>query len=229
MKMRPAPGSPTRSRLPAGFTKDALPLPLRFGGHSTILRWLRPDDATRLLAFFASHSEETVHQRYGGSGIRMTPEQATKLVSVDQARDAALGVFEPDANGRLIAVGRYCLAPGGAIAEAAFVVHEQRRRLGIATTLMAALVAIARERGLRHLVAEVSNDNGPMLHVLRNAGATFDGCGESSVSEATIELQERLKRRHALRAKRPRAESKRRRSRAQRRPVRSRRARVRAR
>ena len=153
------------------------------------LRWLAPADAGRLVEFFASHSEETLHQRYNSAGVRMSPEQATRLVGVDQSRDAALGVFEERGDeSRLIAVGRYCLAPGGAWAEIAFVVHEERRGRGLATTLLAALMAIARERGLARLIATVRHDNGPMIHVLRGAGASFRWSAGASSMTATIDL-----------------------------------------
>jgi ribosomal protein S18 acetylase RimI-like enzyme len=176
-------------RLPRRLVAGHLPLRLRFGCHQTTLRFLRPDDAARLLAFFASHSEETVYQRYGYAGRRMTPGEAAQLVGVDQTRDAALGVFEPAAGGeRLIAVGRYCLAAAGRSAEAAFVVHEERRGLGIATTLLRVLLALARERRLEAVVADVRHDNGPMIHVLRAAGATFHWRDGASSMEAVVQL-----------------------------------------
>jgi ribosomal protein S18 acetylase RimI-like enzyme len=183
------PKTAARSHLPAHFAAASLPLPLRFGAHHAVLRWLQPNDAERLMEFFASHTEETVYQRYGYAGVHMTPEQAAKLVSVDQSRDAALGVFEDfSGRSRLIAVGRYCLAPAGTWAEAAFVVHEQRRGLGIGRTLLAALLAIARERKLERLLAEVRQDNTAMLHILHHAGAKFESIAGTSSIEATIAL-----------------------------------------
>ncbi|HVS51529.1 MAG TPA: GNAT family N-acetyltransferase [Opitutaceae bacterium] len=176
-----------RSHLPPHFTPADLPLAVRFGSHRTTLRRLRADDAGRLMEFFASHSEETVYQRYGYAGVHLTPEQAQRLVGVDQTRDAALGVFE-DFSGhtRLIAIGRYCLAPERNEAEAAFVVHEQRRNLGIGRTLLAALLAIARDKKLDRLVAELRQDNAPMLHVLHSAGATFESIPGTSSLAATL-------------------------------------------
>jgi ribosomal protein S18 acetylase RimI-like enzyme len=164
-----------RSHLPAHFTAADLPIPLSFGGHRCLLRWLGPDDAGRLMEFFRSHSEETKYERYGCAGAQMPPERAAQLVGVDQSRDAALGVFElGDPRQPLIAIGRYCLAANGRSAEAAFVVHEERRQLGIGTTLCAALLAIARERKLDRLVAQVRQGNVPMIHVFRATGAAFE-------------------------------------------------------
>jgi ribosomal protein S18 acetylase RimI-like enzyme len=168
-----------------------LPVPVRFGAHATDLRWLEQGDAPLLMAFFASHSPETVYQRYGYAGVHMTPERAAQLVGVDQSRDAALGIFERGGGlPRLIAIGRYCLSADGRWAEAAFVVHEQRRRLGICSTLLDALVTIARERGLYRLVGEVQHDNAPMLDIFRAAGATIEWINGTPSLRATIVLRD---------------------------------------
>ena len=164
--------SAPRFSLPRDLALTVLPRAICFGGHRTTLRRLTPADAGRLLAFFATHTPETVHARYGYFFTRMSAARAAELVGVDQARDAALGVFEESPQGELlIAVGRYFLNPDGRSAEAAFVVHEDRRGLGIATTLLQTLRAIARERGIERLIAQVQHDNAPMLAVFRRAGA----------------------------------------------------------
>ena len=179
----------SRSKLPPRFKPADLPLRITFGQHQAILRWLRPDDDGRLLAFFESHSPETVYQRYGFARCEMTPEQAAQLVNVDQTRDAALGVFEETGRPvRLVAVGRYCLGADGRWAEVAFVVHEAWRGLGIGHALFAALRTIAVERGLERLVAVVQHDNTPMLAMARAAGAVIEPISGTSTVEATVTL-----------------------------------------
>lgn len=145
------------------------PQEVLFGGRPHILRPLGPADEGRLISFFNSHTEETIRQRYGYHISEMTPERARRLVGVDQARDAALGVFEraPDGEEVLHAVGRYLLDAAGRSAEMAFVVRESKRRLGICTTLLRRLLHIARHRGLGYLYAQVQADNAPMLAIFR--------------------------------------------------------------
>ncbi len=187
---------------PCLFSASSADLPFHFfaGGRSVVLRRLGLEDAPALLAFFASHTSETIWQRYGYFPARMTPEHAARLVGVDQSRDAALGIFE-DATvpARLIAIGRYCLAEDGQSAEVAFVVHEERRRLGLATLLLNTLAQIARVRGLRRLVASVQHDNPAMLTVFRRAGASFHSAEGTSGLDVTLALQKptRLKARHS--------------------------------
>jgi GNAT superfamily N-acetyltransferase len=175
--------------LPRHLRASNLPLVRRIGRHRLTLRWLRPDDAERLIAFFASHTPETIRHRYGYLFTAMPPDRAAALVGVDQTRDAALGWFE-QREGRLAlsAIGRYCLARDGHSAEVAFVVREDRRGLGLATALLHALIATARERGLSRLTAQVENDNGPMRKILQRAGATFAEIPGTSTDAATLAL-----------------------------------------
>lgn len=151
-----------------------LPAQLHFGGSDATLRLLDATDTGRLIQFFGTHTEETIHQRYGYALVQMTPEHARRLVTVDQSRDVALGLFE---NGRadtvLTAIGRYCLADDGRAAEVAFVVREDRRERGICALLLNTLMNFAAARGVRRLIALVQHDNAAMLAVFRKAGAVI--------------------------------------------------------
>jgi RimJ/RimL family protein N-acetyltransferase len=172
---------------------DAATLPLvqKFGPHKTVLRALQPDDARRLMAFFNSHTAETIHRRYGYAFNHLSPLRAAALVSVDQSRDPAVGVFELRPTRRpLMAIGRYFLSPNEESCEAAFVVREDARGLGIATTLMGVLLGTARARHLKKFTAQVQIDNAPMMAVLRHAGAVFFDIPGASALQAVITLSD---------------------------------------
>lgn len=177
-------------RATSGFASvwENLPFEARFGGHPCRVRCLCPDDAPRLLAFFRSHSPETIHDRYGFFFSSLSPERAARLVGVDQTRDVALGVFESGGREALTAVGRYCLESGGRSAEVAFVVREDRRRLGIATTLLKTLTGIAVERGLIRLTAQVLSDNDAMLRIFRRIGATCSTAPNAFTTTVVLDL-----------------------------------------
>ena len=169
----PAPGS----RGPkAGLKKTvaigppAFPLCRRFGGHTAIIQPLQPSDRDTLLSFFESHTQETIHLRYGYEVKQISGARAAELVGVDQSKDAALGVFEPAEDVPLVAIGRYCLTPDGRASEVAFVVREDRRRHGMATALLEALLRIAGSRGLATLEAQVLRENQPMLEIFGRLG-----------------------------------------------------------
>jgi ribosomal protein S18 acetylase RimI-like enzyme len=162
--------------------------PLKFGRYSCVLRPLRTGDEACLQAFFRTHTPDTIYRRYGYQVAEMTLERATQLVNVDQGRDCALGVFErPGRTPSLVGVGRYCIDGNGRGAELAFVVHESRRGLGIATALLRDLVRVARSRGLASVWAQVQPDNGPMLAVFRRNRFAFSPGGEGSI-KASLSL-----------------------------------------
>lgn len=150
-----------------------------------ILRPLGPADDRRLQEFFYSHTEETIIRRYGFTVTRMSRERAFELVGIDQNRDLALAVVELQGPRQVIhAVGRYYLDPDRKGAEMAFVVAENKRRLGMARILLERMMEIARQRGLEHLWAQVDRDNAPMLKLFRDYG-----CEESEGEDHhTIEI-----------------------------------------
>jgi ribosomal protein S18 acetylase RimI-like enzyme len=153
------------------------------------MRLLRPEDGAHLIEFFESHTPETIHNRYGYSIVRMSPERAAELVGVDQSRDAALGLFEGGAaNERLVAVGRCCRLDREDTAEMAFVVHEERRRLGMAGALLRALASLMRHRGVTHLVAQVQQDNEAMLGLFHKAGAAVSAIGGTDGLKVSLSL-----------------------------------------
>jgi acyl-CoA hydrolase/ribosomal protein S18 acetylase RimI-like enzyme len=138
-----------------------------------ILRPLGAADDRRLQEFFYSHTEETIVRRYGFTVTRMSRERAFELVGVDQNRDLALAIVELQGPRQVIhAVGRYYLDPDSKGAEMAFVVSENKRRLGMARTLLERMLEIAHQRGLAHLWAQVDRDNTPMMGLFREFGAT---------------------------------------------------------
>jgi len=141
------------------------------GGSEFILRPLAPADERKLQEFFYSHSKETVIMRYNYHATNMTREKSCDLVSVNQHKDLALCFTNKVHPSEVIqAVGRYYYIESTNSAEVAFVIKESQRGKGIATTLLAEMIKIAKMRGLSKLVACVRRDNTPMLKVFENSG-----------------------------------------------------------
>jgi len=137
-------------------------------GIDYFLRPLRPSDQHRLQQFFYSHTTETLYQRYRHVPKSMSTETAYRLVNVDQSRDLALCIVELQGPREVVhAVGRYYLDETGDTAEAAFVVSESKRNIGMATALMERIIDIAKKRKLKFLSALVRKDNQSMNHVFR--------------------------------------------------------------
>ncbi|MBI3885275.1 MAG: GNAT family N-acetyltransferase [Opitutae bacterium] len=142
-------------------------------GRSYRLRPLTGADAGLVVEFFGSLSPETIRSRYGYLIRNMTPERAHELVAVAPERELALGILETGPAGReaLCAMGRLVVAPDGQAAECAFLVHDRKRRLGMASRLLHYLRLAGRRRGLQRLFAQVRHENRAMLQVFRGAGS----------------------------------------------------------
>lgn len=142
-----------------------------FANVNYILRALAPADERKLQEFFYSHNKETLMMRYNHHATQMTREKSCNLVSVNQHQDLALCFTEQKHKGEIIqAVGRYYFIESINAAEVAFVIKESLRGRGMATTLLAEMIKIAKMRGLDKLTACVRRDNASMLKVFEKSG-----------------------------------------------------------
>jgi acyl-CoA hydrolase/RimJ/RimL family protein N-acetyltransferase len=183
------PGYQRTSPRPVPDLGDVESRRLEMAGEPHLLRPLHPSDIRRLQEFFYSHTMDTIQMRYGHAVTRMTRERAYDLVNVDQSKDLALGVFAVQGPRQIIhAVGRYYLDADGRSAEVAFVVRESRRRHGMASTLLQALIDVARRRGLDSLWGRVRRDNLPMLALFKRFGGTTFRSPESSDGDVDVRI-----------------------------------------
>ncbi|TMM42678.1 GNAT family N-acetyltransferase [Colwellia ponticola] len=142
-----------------------------FDNINYILRPLAPADERKLQEFFYSHNKETLMMRYNHNITQMTREKSCNLVSVNQHVDLALCFTKNDYLGEAIqAVARYYYIESINSGEVAFVIKESLRGRGMATTLLAEMIAIAKIRKLDSLVACVRRDNASMLKVFERSG-----------------------------------------------------------
>jgi GNAT superfamily N-acetyltransferase len=160
-------------------------------GRSYRLRPLTAADAGLVVDFFRTLSPETIRSRYGYLIRNMTPERAHELVAVAPKHELPLGILERDESGRevLCAMGRLVVAPDGQSAECAFLVHDRKRRLGMASRLLTYLRLAGRRRGLPRLFAQVRRENRAMLQVFRAAGAQLHFSPDLAVVEVDIPVR----------------------------------------
>ena len=131
------------------------------------LRPIRPEDAPRLQALHGRLSRESIYQRFFGATPRLPTPWARFLAEVDYRGRLAL-VLErgPDLDPELIGVGRYEPTAEPDTAEVAFVIEDRWQGKGLGTVLFTALLAAARDRGIRHFRADVLADNRRMLDLI---------------------------------------------------------------
>jgi GNAT superfamily N-acetyltransferase len=154
-------------------------------------RLIAEADEERLRDFFASHTPETIHARYGMTMREMSHARALQLVCLDGHAELALvGLDGAPGAERIVAVGRYFLDESTRLAEIAFVVREQYRGMGIATHLLQKLAQIVRANGFAGITAQVLVANTAMLQVLTDVLGRAD---EITSGEGEMTLTYRFK------------------------------------
>ncbi|MBF0340475.1 MAG: GNAT family N-acetyltransferase [Magnetococcales bacterium] len=140
---------------------------LRLKGNNYLMRPLRASDERIFQEFFYSHDAETVLQRYRYRPDGMSRQKASQMVNVDQSRDLGLCIVRRKGpHETILAVGRYFWHEPENAGETTFVVREGSRAKGMASTLLAKIIEIARQRKLDRLVCMVRVDNKPTRKLL---------------------------------------------------------------
>ena len=88
----------------------------------------------------------------------------------------------------IVGGGRYIVVQPGQ-AEIAFVVVDAYQGQGIGTILMRHLAVLARDAGLKELVAEVLPENTAMLKLFKKFGFRPDSKGSPQVIHLTLQLR----------------------------------------
>jgi RimJ/RimL family protein N-acetyltransferase len=152
------------------------------------IRALRPTDVDDLKTAVAQTSAESLARRFFGPKRYFSEREVAYFVNIDFVTQVALVAIVDDAGKRsVVAGGRYVLVQPG-VAEVAFVVVDAYQGHGIGTRLMRHLVGIAREAGLRELVAEVLSDNQPMLSVFQKCGLKVSTHRDRGAVHVTMQL-----------------------------------------
>ena len=158
-------------------------------GRRVEIRALRPDDRSGLEeAVGRSSAAESLYRRFFAVRRSFSESEVAFFLNVDFVSHVAL-VAVADEGGRpvIIGGGRYIVVQPGQ-AEVAFGVVDQYQGQGIGAALMRHLIALAREAGLKELIAEVLPENTPMLKVFKKSGLPMTTTREPGVVHVTLRL-----------------------------------------
>jgi RimJ/RimL family protein N-acetyltransferase len=157
-------------------------------GREVEIRAQRPPDGEGLTAALARMSDESIYRRFFGPRRQFTEKEAAYFLNVDFVNRVALVVVANE-NGKqaIVGAGRYVVVEPGR-AEVAFAVIDEYQGQGIGATLMRDLAAIARQVGLRELIAEVLADNASMLKVFEKSGLKMGVKREGRVVHVKLRL-----------------------------------------
>jgi GNAT superfamily N-acetyltransferase len=139
-------------------------------GSKIEIRALRPEDRAGILDAIRRTSDESLYKRFFSFKRTFSDQEIDLYVNVDFSNQVAL-VAAAMENGQSVIFGgaRYILLGPGK-AEIAFVVDDAHQGQGIGTLLMKHIGILARQAGLRELIAEVLPSNSGMLNVFRKSG-----------------------------------------------------------
>jgi RimJ/RimL family protein N-acetyltransferase len=157
-------------------------------GRRIEFRALKPDDWDELGEAVGRVSAESLRGRFFREKSRFTEQEISYFVDVDFVNHVAL-VATVEEGGRPAIVGsvRYIVIDPGQ-AEIAFGVADLYHGQGIGAGLMRHLIGIARDAGIKKLVADVLPENIPMLKVFEKSGLPMSARQEDGVTHVVLHL-----------------------------------------
>jgi GNAT superfamily N-acetyltransferase len=159
-------------------------------GRRVEIRALRPEDRADLIAAVGRSSAQSLYRRFFAVKRDFAEPEIEFFLNVDFVDHVALVAVVDESGRRVIAGGaRYIVVEPGK-AEVAFAVVDQYQGQGLGAALMHHLAAIAREAGLKELIAEVLPDNVPMLKVFEKSGLPLRIKREAQVVHVALRLCE---------------------------------------
>jgi RimJ/RimL family protein N-acetyltransferase len=143
--------------------------PLR-DGQQIEIRALRPDDERDMLAAVDRTSMQSRQRRFFVVKRGFSQREIDFFMKIDFRNHVALvALADEDGRPSIVGGGRYVVVEPGK-AEVAFVVVDGYQGQGLGPHLLRHLAAIAREAGLKQLIADVLPENTAMLKVFSKFG-----------------------------------------------------------
>jgi acetyltransferase len=163
-------------------------------GSEVILRPILPEDEPRMVEFHKALSEQTVYLRYFQASSlrhRTSHERLMRLCFIDYDREMAIVALRTaeDGSRQIIGVGRLSKLHGKNEAEVALIVTDQFQQQGVGRQLLSVLVNVARDEGLKRILAFMLPENTGMQAVARHVGFQIETpSGDPDTVVATLQI-----------------------------------------
>jgi RimJ/RimL family protein N-acetyltransferase len=152
------------------------------------IRALRPDDRAGMLAAIGRTSMQSLQRRFFVPKKGFSEREMAFFLDIDfESHVAIVAEIAEDGHSVIAGGGRFIVVQSGQ-AEMAFVVVDAYQGQGIGTILMRHLAILARDAGLKELVAEVLPENTAMLKLFKKFGFRPDSKGSPQVVHLTMQL-----------------------------------------
>jgi acetyltransferase len=140
-------------------------------GSEVTIRPIRPDDGELEQEFVRGLSAEARYFRFMDAVRELSPRMVSHFTRVDYDRHLALiATAERDGGEIEVAVARYVAQEDGERCEFAVVVADAWQRKGLGRRLLEALMAAARNAGIRVMYGDVLAGNSGMLRLMDSMG-----------------------------------------------------------
>jgi acetyltransferase len=141
-------------------------------GTPVVIRPIRPADASIETEFVRNLSPDARYFRFMDTLRELSPDMLTHFIHIDYHDHMALiATVQQDGRDLEIGVARYHVdAEAPESCEFALAVADAWIRKGVGTLLMNALLAAARERGLKHIYGDILASNHKMLEFMSKLG-----------------------------------------------------------
>jgi GNAT superfamily N-acetyltransferase len=157
-------------------------------GREIEIRALRPGDEADMLAAVDRTSAQSLYRRFFGAKRHFSESEKRFFLNVDFVGHVALVVIAKEGSRSVVAGGgRYIVVRPG-VAELAFAVVDEYQGRGIGAALMRHLALLARDAGIKELIAEVLPENLPMLKVFEKSGLSFHAKHRAGVVDVTLDI-----------------------------------------
>lgn len=161
-RRRASRSAPTRSELERVVEQD---------GKRYLLRPVRPEDESLLIAGFARMTPEDVRMRFFAPIKTMTHAMAARLTQIDYHREIALGLLDAPGEGtEAYGIVRLNADPEFETAEFAVTVLSGVTGRGFGRLLLEAIIDYARGRGIGLVYGDALADNRRMIGLARDLG-----------------------------------------------------------
>jgi RimJ/RimL family protein N-acetyltransferase len=161
-------------------------------GTAVRIRMARADDRQRLVTAFQGLDRQTIYTRYFSFRSGLSESELRRLDAPDLDRYILLVATLGSGADETIIAGASCVAfdAGGPTraAELAFTVEEDYQRQGLAGQLLASIIELARQRGIRRLEADVLAENPAMLAVFRRCGLPMTTSRDGGVVHLAMDI-----------------------------------------
>lgn len=156
-------------------------------GQEALLRPIMPEDEPLLINLLENASSQSLYLRFFGHVPKVTHKWLTRFTHIDYDREIAIVAEVENEKGtkELMGVVRIIEDAWGESAEYAILVADKWHGQGLGNQLTDYIIDIAKERGIKKLVASVLPTNSGMIHMFEKRGFRID---RSSLEAYEVEL-----------------------------------------